>query len=246
MAAQDADADEFSVYDVSIIDGRKYFNSSYNLDARGGCLYSAGFLSMSGVYLKYCNASTANTTYRGVGGAVYAAQGVVMSNSEIFLANAGTSTLSGIGGGIYTRGGVTLVDSTVALNSASVVGGVVAVDGLISKYSTIGDNYAPALVGGAYVLGNSIILNSTIAGNQTPGSVGGLFMVGSTATTPLSLENSTVSGNTAAAFGGILSIGYPMQIANSTIAFKRREQHGRPEIRRRRVCRSGLCSSRAR
>ena len=210
----------FEVNNISMVDGAKYLDASYNIDAQGGCIYSTGFVSLNNSYLKYCHAATANTTYRGAGGAVYAAGGVTLSNSEILLSDAGTDTLFGVSGGVHSGGQVILVDSTVALNSATLAGGVGAVGGTIAKYSSISNNYASGAGGGLYSLGNTIIQNSTIEGNGAGTFGGGAVLFGyASNTVPITLAHSTVSGNTAVNVGGVFVMGYPAQIANSTIAF---------------------------
>jgi hypothetical protein len=210
----------FEVNNISMVDGAKYLDASYTIDARGGCIYSTGFVSLNNSYLKYCHAATANTDYRGAGGAVYAAGGVTVSNSEILLSGSGTDTLFGVSGGIHSGGEVILVDSAVALNSATLAGGVGAVGGSITKYSSISDNYAYRAGGGLYSLSNTIIQNSTIEGNGAGTFGGGAVLIGYVSNTvPITLQNSTVSGNTAVTVGGLFVLGYPAQIANSTIAF---------------------------
>ena len=210
----------FEVNNISIIDGAKYLDASYTIDARGGCIYSTGSVSLNNSYLKYCHAATENTSYAGIGGAVFATGNVTLSNSEILRSVAGTDTLIGISGGIYSGGSVTLFDSAVALNSASTAGGVAAIDGSVVKYSSISDNYANGGGGGLYSIGNTIIQNSTIEGNGAGGVAGGAVLFGTSSNTvPLTIQNSTISGNTAPTIGGVFLIGYPAQIANSTIAF---------------------------
>ena len=210
----------FEVNNISIIDGAKYLDASYTINASGGCIYSTGSVSLKNSYLKYCHAATANTSYVGVGGAVYAAGNVTLSNSEILRSVAGTDTLTGISGGIYSGGSLTLFDSAVALNSSSIAGGAAAIDGSVVKYSTISDNYAVGPGGGLYSIGNTIIQNSTIEGNGSGNVGGGAVLFGTASNTvPITIQNSTISGNTANTIGGVFIVGYPAQVANSTIAF---------------------------
>jgi hypothetical protein len=206
-----------SIYDLAIINGRKYLDATTNLNANGGCIYSSGTLSLSNSEVKYCSASTANTMYIAKGGAVYGKAGVLLSNSTVVLGEAGGATGYGLGGGIYSPGSVVMVDSFIASNSALFGGGVIGIGGTVSKYSSIVGNQA-SQGGGAYLLGNAFIENSTIAGNEAQIG-GGLWMNGNGATTPITLVNSTVSGNSAQLVGGVIVTGYPGRIANSTIAF---------------------------
>jgi len=209
----------FELDNIVMIDGAKYLDDTINLNAMGGCVYSAGFVSMSNSYLKYCHARTTNTAYRAEGGAIFAANGVTLSNSEVFLSEAGSSTDTGVGGGIFSGDSVAIVDSSVSLNKSDGAGGVAAIGGLVAKYSTFSGNYSYGVAGGLYVAGNTIIQNSTIDGNGAAAVGGGAFLVGAGATTPLSFSNSTVSGNTAPAIGGVFITGYAAQFGSSTVAF---------------------------
>ena len=207
------------IYDLSIADGQKYFDSTYNLDAKGGCLYSYGTISIANSSLKYCSAKTANPDYAALGGAIYAKNGVIMSNSSIILSAAGSSGLIGGGGGIFTPGAAIIAYSGIGFDYASTIGGgVMAENGLLMKYSSLILNQSNS-AGGLYVGGNVTVENSTITSNSA--ATFGAGLIGSyAATAPLTLVNSTVSGNSATfAVGGIAFAGYPARISNSTIAF---------------------------
>jgi hypothetical protein len=206
------------IYDLTILNGSKYLDPSYNLDAKGGCVYSAGTVTVGGAEIKYCSAVAANTSYRGMGGAIYAKNGVILSNSAIVLGTSGSSSTDGVGGAIFTPGSVLMADSDVVANYASSAGGgIAAADGFLSKYSSISYNQS-YIAGGMYALGNITIDNSTIANNQG-GTVGGAFLLGSGATSPITLLNSTVSGNSANVAAGVAVMKYASRIANTTIAF---------------------------
>ncbi len=205
----------FGVYDLGIYDGRKYLDASYNLDAKGGCIYSSGTLALSGDFLKYCVADTANTSYTAQGGAVYAKTGVVMVNSTVVLGTAGGTSL-GFGGGILTPGSIVMAYSEVGFSSARLYGGGLwASDGLLMKYSSILYNQA-YFGGGTYAAGTITVLNSTIANNDATGVAGGAFLAsGSNAT---NITNSTISGNTGQVVGGAAVLTYAGSISNSTVA----------------------------
>ena len=208
-----------AVYDLAIGNGLKYLDSSYNLPARGGCIYSTGSVTLADSSVKYCNALVDNPDYNSIGGAIFATGGIVMTNSSVILGFAGDATHTGIGGGVYTPGLLLMSDSYIAASSATLAGGFVAVDGFVSKYSSVSGNSA-YIAGAGYGIGNVFIQNSTISNNTADAIVGGLFLIGTTATTaPLTLVNSTISGNSAQAIAGIAITGYPARIGNSTIAF---------------------------
>ena len=205
------------VADLAMEDGRKYFDSSINLNAKGGCLYSYGTVSLSNVFLGYCTAETANTMYYAGGGAVYGREGVIMVNSTVAFSSAGSSSTVGGGGAVFTQGSAVIAYSGVGFDYASTVGGgVFARGGTLTKYSTLIINQAPQ-VGALYAEGNATIENSTIALNGAT-DFGGVFLTGTAATSPLLVINSTISGNSADVVGGII-VTYPTNIENSTIAF---------------------------
>lgn len=211
-----------SINDMTIEDGAKYFTSAQIDNARGGCIFSAGFVSLSDSEVKYCTAQNTGTTYGALGGAVYAATGILMSNSSVL-----DSSVSGVpfgnGGGLYTPGFITMADSFVEGNTASLHGGGVQArggGGDLIKYSQISNNEAFSAVG-VYTYGDTTIENSTISGNTGFAGVG-IWFRGIGATQPITLLSSTVSGNNATGsdFGGVFLYGSSGgRVGNSTIAF---------------------------
>jgi hypothetical protein len=101
-------------------------------------------------------------------------------------------------------------------------GGVYALGGLVSLYSTLSNNVAldegsrPSFGGGGFARGSSLVLGSTVSGNQAL-RMGGLALADNTGQ-PSNIINSTVSGNVADTIGGVFGRG-PLSIYNSTIAF---------------------------
>jgi hypothetical protein len=213
-----------TINDLSIENGAKYFTSSATADARGGCIFSTGFVALNHSEVIYCKAKTTSATYNALGGAIYAAGGVSLSDTYIALGFAYASNTYGGGGAIYTPGSVDIEDSYIKASGASSAGGgIIASQGVRIRYSTIAGNSAN-LIGGVYSRsGNVSIENSTIAAN-TAVADGGLWLSARGATAPVTIVNSTVSGNnaTGGAVGGIFLYAgghYPALIANSTIAF---------------------------
>ena len=208
-----------SVYDLTVMDGSKYLDAAYNIDASGGCIYSAGTLTIARSAVEFCYASTANASYTAKGGALYGRNGVILVDSVVGFARAGTDTLSGYGGGVYTPGTAIVAYSRMGFAAATgAVGGVLAGDGMVVKYSTIFLTQSTT-AGAIYASGNAIIENSTIAQNQAT-VVGGVFLGGGpTTNSPFVIINSTITGNTAQVVGGVAIQGYPGRISNSTIAF---------------------------
>lgn len=206
---------------LTVFDGAKYNTDAQVVDAKGGCIYSGGFVSLNDAEVKYCTVQNTSSTYGSLGGGVYAKSGISMSNTSILSNSAYATTNNARGGGVFTPGNVTLVDSFVEGNTAYRGGGVRAQDGGIVKYSQISNNEAYSS-GGIYIEGNATIQNSTISAN-TAAFGAGMWLNGTGATTPITLLNSTVSGNNATASdnGGIFLYGggQTARIANSTIAF---------------------------
>ena len=101
-------------------------------------------------------------------------------------------------------------------------GGVYALGGLTSLYSTLSNNVAlveggtPSFGGGAFARGASLLLGTTVSGNQA-WRMGGLALADNTGLSS-DIINSTVSGNFADTIGGVFGRG-PLNIYNSTIAF---------------------------
>jgi hypothetical protein len=206
----------FSIFDLGIVNGRKYLDSSTNLNAFGGCVYSAGTVSMSGAYLKYCSAETANPAYSSAGGAIFGQTGVVLSDSTVVLGSAGGTAGYGFGGGIYTPGSAIVAYSQVGFSNATFFGGgLVAANGLTVKYSSIISNQAYA-GGGIFASGNSAVTHSTIASNDAF-VAGGAYLASGTGSA--SIIDSTISGNTAALVAGAAVFSTAGTIANSTVAF---------------------------
>lgn len=216
------------VNDLTIKNGSKYFTDAQVDAARGGCIFSSGFVSMTDAEAKYCNVSNTSAQYGAYGGAIYALTGVALDSSAIIGSSAHSTAYLVKGGGIATNGSVGLVDSFVEGNDAysstswTLGGGVYARTSLTVKYSTIDDNSAysgaSSRGGGLYSAGNMVIQNSTIRGNSSRNG-GGVFVLGQYATQEIAVLSSTISGNHAAVTGGIDIEDYPAKISNSTIAF---------------------------
>lgn len=205
----------FAIYDLGVYDGVKYLDASYNLDAKGGCIYSSGTVTLSGDFVKYCHAQTGNTAYTAQGGAIYAKTGVIMVNSTVVLADSGGNG-TGLGGGILTPGSIIMAYSEVGFSSADLYGGgLLAEGGLLMKYSSLIYNQS-YIAGGVYASGAVTLENSTIANNDASGVVGGGFFASGTYAT--NIVNSTISGNTAQVVAGAAVMSYPGSISNSTVA----------------------------
>jgi hypothetical protein len=214
-----------SVNDLTIASGRKYFTPAQTGAARGGCIFSYGVVSLSGSEVKYCTLQDTRNDFtlpRPEGGAIYAASGVILSNSYLHD-NTANGTRGGNGGAIYTPGYVYMSESNVSGNTVGwgsalggYAGGIGAGNGISVKYSTIANNIA-TIAGGINAKGNFTVGYSTISGNIAYDTPAGFMSDGSTATASALMLNTTISGNDEIA-GTFPGWSY-VTIVNSTIAF---------------------------
>jgi hypothetical protein len=188
---------QLSIYSLALNHG---FVANNTQTAKGGCIYSSGYVHLSSSRVTNCQANTISG--KAYGGGAYAKQGINAQYSTL----SGNSALAGtggtaVGGGLFSKNGLTLGSCTVSGNTASGPADMQGVDG------------------GAYVSGNTQITYSTISGNTAHAHVGGIFVGGATAT--VAIQNSTISGNAATKgpIGGLFSAATATELRNSTIAF---------------------------
>ena len=184
------------VNDLSIGYGFKYRSDA---GVMGSCIHTQGNALLNNVRVTTCN-TVSTSVYPALGGAVWAEGAVQLVRSEITMSEAhalGNGYASG--GGVYALGGLTSLYSTLSNNVA-----------LVESTST------PSFGGGGFARGSSLIFASTVSGNQA-WRMGGLALADNTGLTS-NIINSTVSGNAANRYGGVFGRG-PLNIYNSTIAF---------------------------
>ena len=176
----------------------KYKSTTGN--ALGGCIYSAGGLTINSSTLSGCFATAAKPA----GGSV--AQG----------------------GAAMALGVVTLIDSQLTGNFVTATGSNEARGGAVfsyldfdSYYSTVSGNTA---VGGSHAIGGGItanrgvkLVNSTIDSNSAV-TGGGIYQIGPVGG-PVDIINSTISGNRASGSEGALYALSNVAVHNSTVAF---------------------------
>lgn len=146
-------------------------------DHDGGCIWSAGNLTLSNASVRQCQSGTnytsSNTNF---GGGIYVAGNLTMSSSTL-EGNVCFSAPYGIsyGGGAFVGGAANIHESTINNNY---VGGV----------------YRRGNVAGITIAGTepSVIVNSTISGNGATNLLGGIYAYAS-----LTLSNSTIAFNRA-------------------------------------------------
>jgi hypothetical protein len=202
---------ELDIDDVTLSKG--YLQTSGGAAAKGGCVYSAGKLSMSRSSVFFCTAKS-GAGYS-AGGALFTRKGLYLNHSTVSYNLADAATGNSSGGGIAAEYEMNVKYSTISHNTAGNTttkkgdfGGFLSVDngdpnpdGLrnIIGYSTISDNYASRSIGGGGIVGNvtSIIDSVTVANNSTAGNVGGLYLAGY----GVGVSNSTIAFNSGAGNG---------------------------------------------
>jgi hypothetical protein len=199
----------------------------------GGCIFSAGNVSLIASTVSYCTvlgiAADGNSVQ---GGGIYAAGNVSLLASTVTnnVAQATGTNNVALGGGVYSiHGSVTATYSSVANNSAvaaatqaAFAGGILVGGNLNISYSTISGNHAQVDGGirlNTLVSHTAVISNSTISGNTSSDNFlgnGGVYIQGAS----LTLSNSTIAFNTANSnfAGGLGVYGAPAQLQSSIIA----------------------------
>lgn len=177
--------------------GGHVYHTNFNYPSLGGCVFSAGTLTLSRATVDSCSVAQ--------GGGYYAAGGGVFATTALNVKYSTISNNSAFGGDILGGG-------------ARVPGAV------FMKYSTVAGNKAyssNALGGGVNASGNVTILSSTVSGNYSQGGYGGVdAFSGAPATNTFQLANSTISGNSSEnASGGLYVNSGTAKFYNSTIAF---------------------------
>jgi hypothetical protein len=174
--------------------------SSTTGDVLGGCIYSAGTLSLRNARVSDCHASTTASGALAFGGAIASAGPVSFAYVDVRFSDVTSATGPAFGGGVAGTGGFSAKYSTFDANAArgpqGTGGGIVVIAGSSSlSSSTVSRNFATYGIGGLMVQNGTLdINNSTISGNSADVVIGGLF-------TPVNTHvwNSTIAFNTAEA-----------------------------------------------
>jgi hypothetical protein len=226
-----------SISDLTIESG--YYLSSYSSkNADGGCIYSAGSVTLTNSSVIDCEARLYNPTSgspRARGGGIFAKGTVTLTGSKVSgnLADATYDSLGSItfetgGGGIYAAS-VSADYSTISGNSASAQigswgGGIFTTGGMSATRSTIADNVSFSVqasaskAGGAYVTGTLSLVSSTVSNNRS-NITGGIFQ--SKPGFYCTITNSTISGNVSYIQTGGITTTSSAAISNSTIVFNK-------------------------
>lgn len=179
------------------------YASGNNGTINGGCIYSAGTLTLNNSRVTSCRVGAAGGSVndKAEGGGVFAKKGLILNNSQLSFNTAYANPGRSYGGGAYSAAFFDATDSTVSYNvsQATVPGGV--------------RGYG----GGLFLGGGSTITGSTIAKNVANNAGGGIVIPGNTANY---FTNSTISGNSADnSVGGLLALNGGIYMEQTTIAF---------------------------
>jgi len=197
----------------------------------GGCIYSAGQVSMTNAVVTACAASADGVI---AGGAVLALGSVVMFGSAVTDSSLtsvnGYASVAAAGGGVFAEANFIFEHSIVSGNTITAPtgsvygGGGIGEAGLTVKYSSVHGNTATtsaaassyAIGGGVVTEGNAFIQNSTFDDNTADGGGGMDLRNGSYSSR---LVDTTISGNHARVIGGGILADGDITLENSTIAF---------------------------
>lgn len=192
--------------------------------AGGGCIASAGYLTLDATTVSACYAGGEGS----YGGGIYA-YSLTMLNSTLsdnvakgVHEDAGTAAFGG-GAFVYS---MDLQESTVSGNRAvhevrvgrstyDIGGALVTVVGGPIRNSTINANYSQQRGGGIAAFNPIFVSNSTLSGNVAAGYIGGALFMRWPST--VDLDNSTITNNHAEGGGGGIWIGIVGSTMRSSI-----------------------------
>lgn len=196
--------------------------------ASGGCIWSGGYVSLTGTTVHECRATATLqppiAVNSAIGGGIYAVGSVFLDRSVVrdnTLVDAPGPFSASSGAGVFSGDQVVMTQSTISGNAIvstvapSEGGGFYAAHGVSLVRSTISGNSAPVAAGAAFGRGSSMsyIEECTVSGNQSGSGPAGLRSRDAT----LHVSNSTITANTASA--GLSSpIGVGLEIYASPAA----------------------------
>jgi len=188
--------------------GGHVYHTAGGYPSRGGCVFSAGNITLTYSTVTGCNTYSASDTSQG--GGVFAVGNVTLKYSTVSQ-NTTSGGVTSRGGGIRADGGVGMKYSTVSGNKA---------------YGPVGNDLAhyKYTIGGGLSAGKDIGLrHSTVSNNYAAGSFGAIDAFGSVSNAPnseVAIYQSTISGNRAGKLvGGVYSNAATFKLYNSTVAF---------------------------
>ena len=195
---------------MTLARGREYVQSAF-----GGCIYSAGNVTLDAVHIHQCRAEGRRPPdYDGVGAGAFAGGGAIRAIGDVRMRfseihDSSASTFTGWGGGVGARS-LTMYASRLHHNNAHDGGGA-NVRMFHATYSLVDHNTASDY-GGVRAFGEAFVLRSTIADNSAFEHCGGLCVDGKARIVDSTLGRNDAGWGSAAAFSG------DVDIHNSTIA----------------------------
>ena len=224
-----------SIDGVTIENGYKYGSSP-----RGGCIFSEGTVHLSDVALQGCYALHAPyaSPYPALGGAVYAAEGLSLSDSVVTNSKAYSLDTDARGGGLFSGFNVTLYQSIVSSNttgsggvgSYTLGGGIYALVGVSLSGGSVEGNAARAYYasttakgGGIYAASDLTSVFGNVSGNSVASVGTHAYGGGIYALNGITIGYSTIADNYSSSIaGGLVVQGSPsigmLTIGNSTIS----------------------------
>jgi hypothetical protein len=194
-----------TIQNLSVTGGHVYHVAG-GYPSRGGCIYSAGSVTLLSSAVTSCSARQGGG-YVAAGGGIYTKDSLSLYSS---ILNDNT-----VYGGITSGGGARVLGSfyansgTVSNNKvgsgSGIGGGVNAGRNVFLTASTISRNYSAGMAGGIAASSNPsagytlAVTNSTISGNSAGSQVGGLYANSGM----ILFFNSTIAFNTASSYPGV-------------------------------------------
>lgn len=194
--------------------------------AGGGCIASAGYLTLDATTVDSCYAGGEGS----YGGGIYAysltmSSSTISGNTALGVHESSGTAASGGAAFVYT---MQLVDSTISgnraayranppLSSYGIGGGILTVRGGNVSGSTIDSNFSGGRGGGIGTFSSISVYNSTISGNTAETEIGGGLFLRWPST--LNLNNSTITSNRAAEDGNGIWLNAPGSSFQSSIVF---------------------------
>jgi hypothetical protein len=188
----------------------------------GGCLYSAGSISLVNSKVAYCQVNGSGTM--ALGGAIYTKGDLTLASSTVTQSVVHAVGAPAHGGGVYVHGDLDAEYSMISYNTTYAGpinggrgGGAVVAGTTLVRHSTFFYNGAYA-VGGLYTYGDVTLDSSTIAYNGASHTAG-MRAIAASGSPTARIVDSTIANNHAVATVGGLNLIVPSTISSSTIAF---------------------------
>ena len=222
---------KLTIQDLGVTGGHVFH---LTVPAYGGCISSASSIELDNVLVQNCYAKNGGTS-TALGGDVYAASTLTLSNSKIYSGTADASSSSGValGGGVYAKGDVTISDNTIlsgntasagtatAAGGAVYAGGTLTLTSVLAVYNSAASPGGKALGGALAAKGNVTISGGSVGKNNATSTNyrafgGGVHTLGQLGLTKTMLKYNTVDAEFVSIGGGAHALG-GISVAYSTV-----------------------------